>query len=68
MSLGNYDIALKYLVGLEALFDTIGIRKGNYLTNLTDDFMKSIYDILEEKYFSKITTYIKIIYILTGDF
>lgn len=58
MSLENYAITLKDLVGLQDLLDTIGIRKGNDLTNPTEDSMNSIYDILEEKDFSKITTYI----------
>lgn len=64
----NYVIGLKDLVGLEAFIDAVGIGKENDFTNHTENSMKSIYEILKEKDFSKITTFIEKLYILMGDF
>ena len=58
LSLENNVFALKNVVGVEALIDAVGICKQNDLTNLEGIDMKSIYEILEEKDFSKITSYI----------
>jgi hypothetical protein len=66
LSLEDYVIALKNLVGLEALIKVVGIGKEDDLSNLTEDSMKSIYAIHEEKDFSKLT-YSEIIHILIGD-
>ncbi|AET02091.1 transmembrane protein, putative [Medicago truncatula] len=65
LSLENNVFALKSEVGVEALIDAVGIGKQNDLTNLEGNDLKSIYEILEEKYFSKI---IEIVHILSGDF
>ncbi|KAK2448728.1 arginine-glutamic acid dipeptide repeat protein [Trifolium repens] len=66
LSLEDYVIALKNLVGLEALINVVGIGKEDGLSNHTADSMKSIYAILEEKDFSKLT-YSEIIHLLIGN-
>ena len=68
LSLEDYVFALKDVVGVEAFVDAVGIGTQNDLTNLEGNAMKSIYEILEEKDFSKITSYIEIVHILSGDF
>jgi len=59
---------LKNFFGLEVLIDPTGIEKDKNLTNLAENCMKSINDNFEEKYFSKISTFIEKLYILMGDF
>lgn len=68
LPLEDYVFALKDVVGVEAFVDAVGIGTQNDPTNLEGNAMKSIYDILEEKDFSKITSYIEIVHILSGDF
>jgi hypothetical protein len=68
LSLEDYVFALKDVVGVEAFIDAVGFGTQNDLTNLEGNAVKSIYEILEEKDFSKITSYIEIVHILSGDF
>lgn len=56
LSLENYVLALKDLVGVDALIDAVGIGIKSGLSNFVGNSMKSIYDIFEEKDLSKVTT------------